>query len=643
MAIPIAEGSINKQFQAPRAAKGKAVDLSQNIQQIGQQTINAIQGIQQFSNAQEEMTANDAITLYSTQMNNLNLELRSKKGLDAVNFESEYKKKASQYHSEFINRLGGLNSNVQNSAINKINSFNTSNKNEFVLYTEGQRMEAEKESSDAAKQALSSLHLAQFDNTFVDNKAVFYDATAALDEMVLKDCLREGMASDPTYVRTRQEEERVVFAGQVVKKLNRQGDYRRSMRFIEDIKGQIPEPDRVALGHDASLNQLKVEVLSNPEKFANKAFTDKYVVDKNFPYLEELERKQLLASLQKTNKEKSNLDADQKKQISDINAEIEREAASIFFNLGIADSIEKFKNMYSEESLSEMAGIKDDANKYNVTLLQDAIDELTTFKNAKIGFQQGQIVRDGEGKLKIYKTAEEEAAALNTGVYITDTGTNNTLDEAISFLRTEMARLDREGKYGNVTERQAFFKGKDPTVKEVLDMNIGEMITEMGNVPWWRELLFNEEDKTMRDSAYTSARYIAREAAKKYLEGIGFDLNQTNSKLSDKQRKEMAAHIAAAFAVGLPEGMLKEFGIDKSVASNVGDINEDMRKRLAKQFFGTRDSLWLPKQVFNYAEGAVNPLKIYKAMTAQAELAGYAFEGINRRLENNKELNEDFQ
>lgn len=305
MAIPIAEGTINKQFQAPGVAQGRAVDLSQNIQQMGQQTINAIQSIQQFSNAQEEMTANDAITLYSTQMNNLNLELRSKKGLDAVNFESEYKKKASQYHSEFINRLGGLNSNVQNSAVNKINSFNTSNKNEFVLYTEGQRLEAEQQSSDAAKAALNSLHLSQFDNTLVDNKAVFYDCTAALDELVLKDATRVGMAGDSAYVLNKQMQERTAFAKQVIQKLNRQGDYRRSMQFVEDIKGQIPESDRQSIGHDASYAQLNHEVLVNPSAFINDDGTIKkeYVNDKYFPYLEQEERDIVVKAANKLNKE----------------------------------------------------------------------------------------------------------------------------------------------------------------------------------------------------------------------------------------------------------------------------------------------------------------------------------------------------
>lgn len=629
MAIPIAEGSINKQFQAPRAAQGKAADLSRNIQQIGQQAINAIQGIQQFSNAQEEMTANDAITLYSTQMNDLNLELRSKKGLDAVNFESEYKKKASQYHSEFINRLGGLNSNVQNSAVNKINSFNTSNKNEFVLYTEGQRMEAEKESSNAAKQALSSLHLAQFDNTFVDNKAVFYDATAALDEMVLKDCLREGMASDPTYVKTRQEEERVVFAGQVVKKLNRQGDYRRSMRFIEDIKGQIPEPDRVVLGHDASLNQLKVEVLSNPEKFANKKFTDWYVTDKYFPYLEELERKQLLASLQKTNKEKSTLNGQQKFEISALNEADTQEAADIFYRLGIAGEIAEFEGMYGKEALEMTKDVKNDINKYNVSTLQTAMDQLIIMKNLQVAFDPitGGIVKE-KGNIKYLETPEQVNAAKQAGYQVVTKATNTTLNKAIVYLSNEIARLDREDKYGNVTDRQAFFKGRDATVLEVLDMNVGKMSNELGDVPWWREFLFNEKDQDLPSMTYSTNRFIARQAADKWAKENGIDLASTkNSELTKVQRQQLSAVIANALLKDAPEGVLKEFGVDRSLSAIFKDDKAALQKKVARDFFNI-ESDW-KRPALDYILSFGNPLQMYKNAQAQAELAGIVYENID--------------
>ena len=632
MAIPIAEGSINKQFQAPRAAQGKPVDLSQNIQQIGQQTINALQGIQQFTNAQEEMTANDAITLYSTQMNNLNLELRSKKGLDAVNFESEYKKKASKYHSEFINRLGGLNSNVQNSTVNKINQLNLNNKNEFIMYTEGQRIFAEKESSDAAKQALSSAHLAQFDNTFADNKAVFYDATAALDEMVLKDCLREGMASDPTYVKTRQEEERVVFAGQVVQKFNRQGDYRRSMQFLEDIKGQIPEPSRVALGHDASFNQLKVEVLSDPEKFKNKKFTDWYVTDKYFPYLEELERKQLLASLQKTNSEKSDLNADQKKTLADINSMMESEAAEIFYNLGIVDLMPEFSKLYSEESKALKANVKNDENIYNVTALQDAIDQLTLFTNSKVGLDfNGEIVRDEKGNYKIYKDAEAEEADLKKGVIITSKASSETLNKAKAILEKEIHRLDMEGKYGNVTDRQAFFKGKDPTVKEILDFNIGRMLTDFGDAPWWREILFNEKDKISPASTYSSLRYTVRQAADEWLKKNELSIDVTGSKLNQYQRRELSAVVANAILDTAPEGLLKEYGIDKNIVTNVEDITASSRKKLAEDFFQTQEDFAALKSAGKYLFGSLQNVVSPGIGTLQqaegaAELAAMAYE-----------------
>ena len=291
MAIPIAEGSINKQFQAPRAAQGKAVDLSQNIQQIGQQTINAIQGIQDFQTAQEEQTANDAITLYSQQMMDLNTKLKRLKGKDAVDFAPKYKEEAKKYHAQFLSNIGGTSNKVARSATDKINNFNMNNQEQFALYTEGARIESEGQSLDASHDALTSLHLEGYTGDALADAAMFYTFTKQCDEYALKKAALIGMANDSTYVLQKQKEARTAFMKQAVDKIIRENGNRKALAFLDLIQGYVPEEDRWEIGRDRSLSQLKIEVTKYPERFVkNGKVNEEYLSDKYFPFLKPEDR-----------------------------------------------------------------------------------------------------------------------------------------------------------------------------------------------------------------------------------------------------------------------------------------------------------------------------------------------------------------
>ena len=291
MAIPIAEGSIKPQFQAPRAAQGKAVDFSQNIQQIGEQVANTIQGIQDFKTAQEEQTANDAITLYSYQMMNLNTKLKTMKGKDAVAFAPKYKEEAKKYHAQFLSNIGGTSSKVARAANDKINNFNMSNQEQFALYTEGERIESEGQSLDASHDALTSLHLEGYTGDALADAAKFYTFTKKCDEYALKKAALIGMASDPAYVLQKQKEARVVFMKQAVDKIIRENGNRKALAFLDLIEGYIPEDERWEIGRERSLSQLKIEVTKYPERFVKDGkINEAYLSDRYFPFLKPEDR-----------------------------------------------------------------------------------------------------------------------------------------------------------------------------------------------------------------------------------------------------------------------------------------------------------------------------------------------------------------
>lgn len=177
-----------KSVRTPRVAHERALDLSQEAKaaadmamDFGKTVSNGIAsigaGFAQYKkdkqNADDLMQANNAYNEYMKQMGDLNAQMQTMKGADAVDFQPKYDKTADALHSNVVQIMDNEISNpkVREELRSRINAFNTRNRDQSFLYFDKERRDLQQRANAESIDTLANQAVTEFQNGGIDNNA----------------------------------------------------------------------------------------------------------------------------------------------------------------------------------------------------------------------------------------------------------------------------------------------------------------------------------------------------------------------------------------------------------------------------------------------------------------------------------------
>lgn len=310
MPIPMSDGQ--RRVQAPSLGNAKAVDVSPMVAKSFDAALHTINVMDKAANSaagylmqRQQMddwnAANDALLQYNQNMSDLNAELQTKKGQNAVDFEAEYNRKAEQYHEQFKTGLRTVaSSEIREGARSKVNNFNLNNRTSTFGYFDTQRKDVMKEKSNAVINAVEQgLVTSQINALAPDNLRRFEDAVNTIESQLYAIGAIDGEAREATEIKVAQR--RVKLASMTARKLDEDNynlgaeqPFASSINFLRQMKGKMPERERKELLTSRLSKQIALDVTRHPEIFLKNGKFDPKTRKTIAPELDQYEYEQLL-------------------------------------------------------------------------------------------------------------------------------------------------------------------------------------------------------------------------------------------------------------------------------------------------------------------------------------------------------------
>ena len=292
--MPIPTSNMQENVQTPKAAQGKALDLSREAEQsvklaasmaapIAAGVPNALSIATTINNAKELKTANDAYTLYSPRMVDLNAQLATKSEDEAVAFQDEYNKTALKYHNEFLGAINDVsNRQIQEEARSRVNKFNLQNREQTAIKFDKENRMAQVRSERTAQDMLVSNTLASFNPSADrnDNKLTFEDLSVQLEGHVRAQLAAQGILNENVIQQATQEarEKALTTVRQYLDENNTNtGAWKSNATAIQAIRdakeaGLISDQYAQKALKEEESQQLSIEVMRRPEQFLTKNY-----------------------------------------------------------------------------------------------------------------------------------------------------------------------------------------------------------------------------------------------------------------------------------------------------------------------------------------------------------------------------------
>ena len=284
MAIPIAD--LQKQIQTTQVEKGQALDLSGNVKAAFSPALNTLDNMEKFSNvwakaayvqerSEDQFKAEQASLKYMEKANELNKQLSTKQGADALKFKDKYYSELTKAQEVFLGEISSLkNADIRENARDGINKFNLSNSANQDMYFYKQEEFVKDGSSDAiseisANEALSSVSpmFNAEENVKFFNAALQKGADSKANRLIEK-------GYPPELINLKIQEYKKGVADKVADRLAADArkfgfltGYKSSLDFLNSLGKEIATDDKIELLKKYEKLQLDYEFKKDPSKF----------------------------------------------------------------------------------------------------------------------------------------------------------------------------------------------------------------------------------------------------------------------------------------------------------------------------------------------------------------------------------------
>lgn len=308
----------NIQEPRVRGDSGKALDLSPRVQrafEASMQTVdlmnkaaNSVAGVAiQYQEMQDYNHANASITEYHKKMSDLNAYRDSLQGTNAQEFEPEYNRKATEYHSQFVNSLSVIqNSKIREDARTKINDFNINNAAQSFGFFDKARKDVTIEGNNNVINAIGKEVVDESSIFQPNTERNFEDKMNEVEARYYSTASLIGETKEATMMKIADKKAEI--AGEVARKLDEESyqfkaaqPYAHSLKFLRSLKGQVPYEDL----HKEITNRLKrqiaLDAVRHPEIFLdNDKKFDPATRRKYAPELDQYEYEQIMSTVEET-------------------------------------------------------------------------------------------------------------------------------------------------------------------------------------------------------------------------------------------------------------------------------------------------------------------------------------------------------
>ena len=571
--MPIPTMNEQRHVQAPNVARGQAFDNSQAVKDSFNNTLNILKGIENASNAylkyqrmqdmaDDEMKKNQLYTEFSDEMNRLNTELSSKRGVQALEFQKKYKDEYAKIHNKLINGLGSIrNHGVREDLRNQTNSYVSNNNQQAELFFEKAKMQVEEESAVSYLNTLAQNSYDEIDVSSINNATKSSSDIMAQAEITIA---KRAMSQGWTPERTRAESDayRASIVGQGARKIATMQDWETGgfvslqpvFDYIKQNEGRITSSDANALYQEYEKKGLAVEVKGIINQIVKPDGTINYsLVKTKTPHLSYDERLTLIDSLvASSNKGLSAQEAvdqslmeeaawDQTKtMLNNVGLDhllpTERQVSNLFQG----DDKKSFKaeqtRLFKEASISDLVSVALDISQQANT----------------------QIVRNPQtGKVLDTTNDKEKLLQYQAAGYLIENKQQRKDYQVLqSQLWAAVQEKTRAGAFSNITGSK-WFKGTKPTVEEVIDYNIAKTINDAITPSWFARTFQGERAKNVPAAALSGMITSARRAATETAKMNGFLLSGEADALTANQKDLVARAVSAQMAQHMPESMLQ--------------------------------------------------------------------------------------
>ena len=284
MAIPIAD--LQKQIQTPQVAKGQALDLSGNVKAAFSPALNTLDNMEKFSNvwakaayvqerSEDQFKAEQASLKYMEKANELNKQLSTKQGADALKFKDKYYSELTKAQEVFLGELTSLrHADIRENARDGVNKFNLSNSANQEMYFYKQDELVKDNTSEAVKNtamnaALSSVSpfLKAEENITAFNNALQAGADSLANRLIAKGTPKELITLQVQQYKAKAAKLAAERLAADSRSFGFLTGYKSSLDFINSLGAEIDTQDKIALLKEFEQKQLDYEFKRNPSAF----------------------------------------------------------------------------------------------------------------------------------------------------------------------------------------------------------------------------------------------------------------------------------------------------------------------------------------------------------------------------------------
>ena len=284
MAIPIAD--LQKQIQTPEAAQGQALDLSENVKAAFSPALNTLDNMEKFTNvwakaayvqerSEDQFKAEQASLKYMEKANELNKQLATKQGVDALKFKDKYYSELTKAQEVFLGELTSLkHADIRENARDGINKFNLSNSANQEMYFYKQDELVKDDTSEAVKNtamnaALSAVSpfLKAEENISAFNSALQAGADSLANRLIAKGTPKELIALQVQQYRAKAAKLAAERLAADSRNFGFLTGYKSSLDFLNSLGTEIDTQDKITLLKEFEQKQLDYEFKRKPERF----------------------------------------------------------------------------------------------------------------------------------------------------------------------------------------------------------------------------------------------------------------------------------------------------------------------------------------------------------------------------------------
>lgn len=515
MAIPLS--NMQKEVNTPNASRGQAVDLTQEAQasiamardfagSIVGGTEKGMLGVLQYKKSQQDIqdmtVANKAYNEYMQNMTDLNAVAQAKEGAEAVAFEEEYNKRATEYHT---NLLGVLDNDVTNPTVKEnvrqhVNSYNQQNRaNSFTFFDKSKKEYAKTTSVAAddntinnAKPKFSNGQSANNANTmnlmFVDLDANAISRVAADGYKLIPDNghltkeQKEINRNVMQVIRQEQQKSRQRAVNEITEYLDEHNtdttpwkSSASSIALLKSLEGKLDASYVRDKYKELELRQLEVELKRSPEKFwdANSGAFIAKECEEHCPHLRQDEYWQAARKVGSGNGARGNAKAQE---------QIQAESRSILFNIleqnGLAELAAPIAKAAGINE-AQLPGIYEESRRANKSFMYNSAN-IANIRNLLNTVYHGKAAVSNNGSTRSVKDENDVSENESYISLVRDSSVREVINSLDGIYREAMV----DGDYDKVLDTKLLMNVR-PTVSDVASSVAGDVMYNYQHLGYW--------------------------------------------------------------------------------------------------------------------------------------------------------------